>query len=169
MSIEVVRATVADWQRVRSLRLRALADAPDAFWALLADDEQKPDEAWQANLEAEDQITLLGVHDGVDAGLVFGARHHERVEEAGLYGMWVAPEARGTGLADALVHGIIDWARASGRDYIRLDVNDTNIAAQRLYARCGAEPSGRRDAFPPPRDHITEHELVIRLTDRAAD
>lgn len=170
MVIEVVRAGVDDWERVRAVRLRALADAPDAFWTLLEDDEQRPPESWKVHLRSDGEISLLGMHEGRDAGLVWGAPHHShlgeepsQIREAGLYGMWVAPEARGTGLAEALVRGVIEWARDAGFTVLRLDVNDTNVAAQRLYARCGFEPTGHRDQFPPPRDHIHEHELAIHF------
>jgi ribosomal protein S18 acetylase RimI-like enzyme len=171
MAIEVVRATVEDWERIRAVRLRALADAPDAFWTLLEDEQRRPAVEWQAHLASEDEISLLGLHDGQDAGLVWGARHHSHIgddqpdglDDAGLYGMWVAPEARGSGLAEALVRAVVEWARETGYSSLRLDVNDTNVAAQRLYAKCGFEPTGHRDQFPPPRDHIHEHELAIHF------
>lgn len=171
MAIDVVRATVADWERIRAVRLRALADAPDAFWTLLEDEEQRSPESWQAHLRKDTELSVLGLYGGQDAGLVWGAPHHSHIgeelhevpEEAGLYGMWVAPEARGSGLAEALVRTVIDWARQTGYSVLKLDVNDTNLAAQRLYARCGFEPTGHRDQFPPPRDHIHEHELAIHF------
>jgi ribosomal protein S18 acetylase RimI-like enzyme len=164
VGIQVVTATVDDWQRVRAVRLRALADAPDAFWTTLEQDTSRPDQLWRDHLELTTHVTLLGVLDGVEEGMVWGMPHHANRGEAGLYGMWVAPEARGTGLAKALVEAVIVWARRSGYGVIRLDVNDDNVAAQRLYAQCGAVPTGRRDTFPPPREHIQEHELLIDLS-----
>jgi GNAT superfamily N-acetyltransferase len=151
------------WRRARAVRLRALHDAPDAFW-VTADEESATTAAqWRRRLASPDAATFVASRDGVDVGLVVGARHREHDGDAGLYSMWVAPEARGHGVAAALIVAVIDWARVAGYRSLRLDVGDWNADAVRLYARMGFEPTGTVAAFPAPRNHITEHERAFDL------
>jgi ribosomal protein S18 acetylase RimI-like enzyme len=108
-------------------------------------------------------VTFLAVVDGTDAGLAVGAPHHNIPGDAGLYAMWVAPDARGRGVGTALVAAVVDWARAAGHGCLRLEVADDNAPAVRLYERAGFAATGRRGHLPPPRDHITEHERALVL------
>ncbi len=84
-------------------------------------------------------------------------------EDAGIYGVWVAPSARGRGVGDALLATAIEHARAAGHPRAVLDVGDHNTAAQALYARHGFRPTGRTGSLPEPRTHVTEHELARDL------
>jgi ribosomal protein S18 acetylase RimI-like enzyme len=68
----------------------------------------------------------------------------ERV--AGLYSMWVEPEARGTGIAPAIVAAIVDWAREGGYPVLGLGVTTSNARAIALYERLGFVDIGQR--FP---------------------
>ena len=151
------------WQRVRTLRLRALADAPDAFWMTLQEERAKDGSRWLRQLARRDAATFIAHEDGRDAGLAVGAPHHEHAGDAGLYAVWVAPEARGRRVGELLISAVIDWARSAGYQRLRLDVGDSNEPAVRLYARHGFRPTGTRSRFPPPRDHITEHERALDL------
>ena len=54
--------------------------------------------------------------------------------------MYVAPEHRGTGLADALLNGVIESARQSGIRRIRLRAGSPQPEALRFYTRRGFEP-----------------------------
>jgi len=151
------------WERARAVRLRALRDAPDAFWVTAEDEAETCEEEWRQRVSRPDAATFVSTRDGADVGLVVGARHHEHGGDAGLYSMWVAPEARGRGAGTALVRAVIDWARAAGYPLLRLDVADTNENAAALYARIGFQPTGTVGTLPPPREHITEHERALDL------
>lgn len=159
--VEIARPT--EWSRVRAVRLRALRDAPDAFWSTFDEERDDPPEQWRERLARADAVTFLGVVDDADAGIAVGAPHHADPDDAGLYAMWVAPEARGRGLGDALVAAVVSWATDAGYPILRLEVADANAAAVALYARAGFAPTGAVSRFPPPRDHVTEHERARRL------
>lgn len=62
----------------------------------------------------------------------------------------VRPEARGQGLASALVVEALRRFRAAGGDHVMLDVNVNNLAAERVYARLGFEVIGRRARYEAP-------------------
>jgi ribosomal protein S18 acetylase RimI-like enzyme len=161
-AIRFDRLAVGDWERYRSIRLRALQDAPNAF-ARTHDEEAafSPDK-WRARL-AGHSITVIAVSSNVDVGVVSGATWQDRDGYAGLFGMWVADAARGRGVGDGLVKAVVNWARQSGYKYLALDVTDTNASAIALYARLGFEPTGACGRLPHPRDHITEHERRLTL------
>ena len=161
----IQRSTPDDWQRVRAIRLRALADAPDAFGTTLAEDEARPLAEWRERLTRGGSATFVAtqVEGGADVGLVTGAAYDGRAGDAGLFGMWVAAPFRGRGVASALVDAVIAWARASGYHRLLLDVGDDNLAAIRLYEAKGFVPTGARGSLPPPRDHVPEHERVLFL------
>lgn len=166
MAVHIRRAGVDDLELVRETRLRSLADSPDAFWTTWAEAEAEPREVWSERLGAADRATFIGVREAgltLGGGLVFGAPHHDLPGQAGLYGMWVAPELRRGGLAGSLIHAVIDWARAAGYPRLLLEVGDANASAIATYTALGFAPTGRRGAMPAPRDHITEHELALDL------
>ena len=148
------------WQRARAVRLQALGDAPDAFGSTLTDELKMPDEQWQSRLAARDAATFIAALDDHDIGIAVGAPYDDA---AGLFAMWVAPEARGKGIGDALIATVVNWANENGFQRILLDVGDWNQSAINLYKRNGFEPTGHTGTLPPPRTHVTEHQRVLRL------
>jgi putative acetyltransferase len=56
--------------------------------------------------------------------------------------MYVRPEARGQGIADALMERLAEVARAAGRNLLRLETGDRQQAAIRFYARQGFQACG---------------------------
>jgi len=152
-----------DWERVRAVRLRALADAPDAFGTRLREDEARAPESWQERLSASSAATFLATLDGEDVGLAVGADYDGREGTAGLFSMWVAPEARGSGVGSLLVDAVVSWAREAAYARVVLDVADDNAAAIRLYERKGFERTGATGSLPAPREHIREHERALVL------
>jgi len=57
--------------------------------------------------------------------------------DATLFGVWVEPVRRRTGVGRELVEGVAEWARARGAQRLRLWVTDGNSAARALYLRSG--------------------------------
>lgn len=158
--LRIERLGPEDWQRLRAIRLRALADAPDAFSSLYAESAAEPDEFWHRRIVDPGFVQLLA-SDGRDLGMaVVGPG---RDGQGGLYGVWVDPSARGLGVGDALMRAAIEVARKAGYERIYLEVANNNAAAIALYARFGWEPTGVLGAMPPPREHILEHERVLVL------
>ena len=159
--IEIERLSVDEGRRLRTIRLRALADAPDAFGSTYAEVAVRPLEIWPKQLQ--EIATFVAVKGAEDVGLVRCASDEQNDETAWLISMWVAPEARGQGVGDALIDAVIECARSSGAIRLLLDVGDHNEQAIALYARKGFEPSGATGALPAPRNHLREHQRELRL------
>ena len=86
------------------------------------------------------------------------------VENAARIGsLWVAPEARGTGVGESLIDAVVEWARSGGFVELHLEVSDDNGSAIALYRRRGFEPTGAVGTLPPPREHLRTHQRILKL------
>jgi ribosomal protein S18 acetylase RimI-like enzyme len=76
-----------------------------------------------------------------------------------VWGMWVAPAARGRGLGRELAQRVVDWARERGAATVRLDVTDTEAArpAAALYRSLGFAETGERN----PLDSDPSLETIV--------
>jgi ribosomal protein S18 acetylase RimI-like enzyme len=137
VSIEIRALTADEWPQFRQLRLAALAEAPHAFGARLADWQGDNDREarWRARLSIPGSYTIIALHHGEPAGLASGVPAEDHAIE--LISMWVRPEARGAGVGDALIREIERWARAGGAPVLKLAVMPDNGPAVRLYTRNG--------------------------------
>ncbi|MEM8824186.1 MAG: GNAT family N-acetyltransferase [Pseudomonadota bacterium] len=86
------------------------------------------------------EIRFVAASDG-DAVLGTGALAL-RDDYAEVKSMFTAPEARGRGVADAILRHLIDLATCEGRPLLRLETGVGLDAAHRLYARHGFTPCG---------------------------
>jgi RimJ/RimL family protein N-acetyltransferase len=127
----------SDAQHFRSLRLEGLCSCPEAFAASWDAEVLQPIEWFRERLERNvvfggwrDASTLVGVA-GLHVSDAAKSSHKGK-----LWGMFVLPEARGAGLATALLTHIIEHAKSVVEE-IHLSVVTTNSAAVRLYARAG--------------------------------
>ncbi len=147
--------------RLRTIRLRALQDAPDAFGTTFDESSKNDEEAWVKQLA--ELPTFIAVKDGRDVAMVRCACDKETADTAWLISMWVASEARRSGVGSALVDLVVTWARANGMNRLLLDVADLNAPAIALYEAKGFKPNGKSGSMPPPRQHIREHQRELRL------
>ena len=142
----VRRLRPEEWRELRALRLRALADAPDAFGAILAEEAIEPDASWQHRASSPDRVVIVAEVSGRFVGMASGGRAPFDEPAAGLYSMWVEPAVRGTGVADAIVAAVVEWAREAGYPVLGLGVTTSNARATAFYQRQGFVDSGQR--FP---------------------
>ena len=147
--------------RLRTIRLRALRDAPDAFGSTAEEVAARPPESWAEQLST--LPTFVAVIEGRDVGLVRFDPDEESAETGWLISMWVSPEARGAGVRGALIDALVESATSLGVAQLELDVGDYNAPAIALYSSQGVEATGETSRLDPPREHILEHRLVLKL------
>lgn len=136
-----------DWETYRDVRLRALRDAPEAFFRTHAEESALPADEWAARTstmaESTDSSAFLAVDmAGVAAGMAGGWR--TTPERTVVWGVWVAPERRGAGLAAALMSAVEEWAADGDAHELMLEVADGNVRAAAFYERLGYRPNGAR-------------------------
>jgi ribosomal protein S18 acetylase RimI-like enzyme len=131
--------TVDDWPVWRAVRLAALTDAPQAFRVSVAEWDRGGEDEWRARLALPGAHNVVAFLDGRPVGLARGLPGEGGCE---LRSVWVAPRARGHGVADRLLAEIESWALRTGADAVRLAVFSDNVAAIALYERHGYVPAG---------------------------
>jgi ribosomal protein S18 acetylase RimI-like enzyme len=146
MSVTVRRVRADEVDPMRDLRLRALQDAPLAFGSTYAREAAFERELWQQRTRenAAGERSIAFVLEPW-AGMAVGAIHDDEPGIAHLYGMWVAPEARGAGAGRALVEAVIAWATERGATRLTTSVEESNAMASALYTRAGFIDTGRRE------------------------
>ena len=134
--INIRRLTSADAAAYRNIRLAGLSETPEAFGSTFERENTQP-LAWFCDRLRDSQVfgafrstELLGV-----AG--FRGRNGEKERHKGLlWGMYVRPNARKTGVGRQLVEAVIDYAR-DRVEVIQLSVVSGNERARRLYGSLG--------------------------------
>jgi ribosomal protein S18 acetylase RimI-like enzyme len=138
--MDVRRVQIGDWEALRDLRLRALADSPDAFATTHAEASARPERWWRdwtaASAAGDGQAMFLAWDGGRPIGIagVFGSP-----DRFDVISMWTEPGSRGRGVAAALLRAAIAFA---GSAPVFLSVTETNEAARRLYERHGFVATG---------------------------
>jgi ribosomal protein S18 acetylase RimI-like enzyme len=164
MTVDVRQLGANDWAVWRDLRLRSLADAPDAFCADF-DAESARSETWWMDLVASTVAHPRGALwcaeiDDEPVGIAFS-----RIDGGGVLhvgSMWVAPEGRTAGIGRALVESMLAWGRSGGASSAELWVTVGNGHAELLYERTGFTDTGDRDELRPDSD-LTIARLVKDL------
>lgn len=128
----------------RTLRLRALKEHPDAFgasWGWYAGlSETDSREHFAARQGPRSQVWGAFMEDGPLVGTVgmYCDDGPKMAHRAHIWGMYVAPEARGQGIGERLVEAAIAFAEGiDGILQIHLAVTSHNLAAKQLYERLG--------------------------------
>jgi GNAT superfamily N-acetyltransferase len=113
-------ALADDWRDLLFEHFSRTVGSPAVLW-LLAWDDSRP-------------VGLLLMEHHVDSPLF---RHRRWAELAAIY---VAPEQRGSGLAQRFLEEARRWAAARGLDRIQLYVTASNARAKAFYANAGFQP-----------------------------
>lgn len=153
--MDVTRLGPADWERFREVRLASLSESPEAFGSRYADWVDAPAERWQSRL-SQVALTLVAQEGTNVVGVVSGQPVGESWVE--LISMWVAPAARGTGVAGRLIGAVVEWAADQDRTTY-LMVRSDNFRARRSYERAGFVDTGVPEGWPA--DEPPEHRMEL--------
>ena len=143
-----------------AFRLEGLRLCPQAFGATLEEESRFT----EAEVEAQffggpDDFVLGAFKDGGELVGVVGLQRQARLKRrhsAHVWGLFVAPGTRRTGVARALLDELIDRALTiEGLDQLDLGVVVGCDAARRLYLACGFNPYGVE-----PRAHKQDAKLL---------
>lgn len=157
---DVRRVHPRDWRALRETRLRALADAPDAFATRYEEARERPDEWWSdwaaRSADGDGQAMFLAWEGPATVGLAGTFVEDGR---RWLISMWTDPAARGRGVGRALVEATVAFARAAGSSELFLQVLEGNEAAYSLYRSCGFANAGEGE----PHDDRPTHVMRVAL------
>jgi len=177
MSDVTVRALGEDdWEAFRAIRLAALTDAPDAFAASVDDEQGYDEDFWRLRLRRSVRLVAESVAESKSEasakaprqlGVVsLGQGKDEERRIAEIFGLWVAPEARGTGVATQLVEASAARARQDGRTHVSYWVGTDNGRAVAFASGIGFRPTDfRRPMRVASDDGEEEIAMVLPLGD----
>lgn len=143
--------SMGDFAQYRAVRLRALAEHPEAFTSSAEEEATPEGDARIARRLAPSPAAphdgVLGAFDGETlvgtVGLVVDMRAKTR-HRGHVVGMYVVPERARRGVGRALVDAQVERARAiPGLDSLALTVTAGNDGARRLYEGAGFAVVGR--------------------------
>ena len=156
MDVTVRRIRPDEGPLLKQVRLAALVDSPSAFAKTHAEESAYDEAEWTRRAtessNGADGATFVVEVGGEVQGLVGG----RRLDGAELVSMWVRPEARGTGAAEALVDAVVAWAAGP----IELWVTQGNDRAIAFYRRMGFVEIDDVELLPPGPCH---NEVRMRL------
>lgn len=163
--------TADDWEVWRDLRLRALADAPEAFASTLEREQGFTPAQWRTRVadagDAEDLAAgpAVLVHAG-DVPVGMGGGYRDEPGMLHVVAMWTDPAWRGRGVGRLVLDTLRAWADQRGLS-LHLDVEAENHVARRLYESYGFTATGHRRPLRPGSTYSCER-LLLTGPDRGA-
>jgi ribosomal protein S18 acetylase RimI-like enzyme len=159
---ELVRIGSELTTEYRAVRLRALQDTPFAFGSTYEREVRLTEEEWTvraARCSGGSDVGFLARCDEGYAGLALCFVDAEDASVGQLISMWVAPEARRSGVGRMLIDAIVVWAAERGVKTIKLMVTSVNDGAMEFYRRNGFAMTGKTEPYPND-DRLIEYEMV---------
>jgi GNAT superfamily N-acetyltransferase len=156
-----------DLAAYRALQCFGLTERPDAFADTIELDAARPDEVVAAML-ARGEVWGAFVDGRLLAKIMldcppYPAFAHTRW----LHGVYAHPDARGGGVAEALVRAAFDDARAAGAIRFLLWVSEVNAPARRFYEKLGFRETGRIPAGIKVAGRLADDLLMCMAADGA--
>ena len=141
-SFKIRQLRASDAPAYRELRLEGLRDHPEAFGASWEDEEGRELSTFVDRINSNVIFGGWSENSTLAGAVAYAVPTAQKVSHKGIiWGMYVRPDAQGTGLAANLTSRIIEHAR-SRIEVLQLSVVASNLAAIRLYKRLGFSQYG---------------------------
>lgn len=131
--------TAEDWASFRDVRLKALVDSPQSFGITYAEAAANAASVWQQRADGPGPVVVA--YRGERPVAMGGLHAPKDSPEAFVWGMWVEPESRGSGLGADVLKELLAMAAQMDRSVL-LHVTEGNVGARRLYERHGFVSTG---------------------------
>lgn len=163
MSEITVRALAEEeWDQYRTVRLSALEESPEAFAATVEEENGYDEDFWRERMRRSQR--LLAEVDGRSVGVASVGRAQQDAERvAELFGLWVTPSARGSGVATQLVRAGAATAREQGRTHLAYWVGSDNGRAVAFASGFGFRPTDSRRPMHVKQSEDDEEEIAMVL------
>ena len=144
--MEIRKATLADFEQIKGLKLEAKASEARYNTSLrpLRDNRESYFSYLRNDLTSEDRSVLIATEDGEPVGIITGQIHTTlpiRVlrKQGHISNLFVASGHRGKGVATSLVGELLRWFREKGIRDVRLEVYRGNAPALKAFRKLGFE------------------------------
>lgn len=156
----------------QALRLRGLQECPEAFASSYEEEVATPIAEIETRLQPKPDSAIFGAFEESRLCALVGVQREGMVKLAHksfIWGVYVAPEARGRGVGAAIVRHALSYAASLlGARQVNLRVNTRNTAAVALYKRLGFIEYGlERDYLIVNGVPQDEYQMVCRVASAA--
>lgn len=160
MTISVLNA--GDWQRYRDVRLSALKESPQSFTASFEEEAARDESYWRDRMVRS--LRFLAQSGETPVGVVSLGRDEDDPGVGEVFGLYVTPQARSTGVSWRLVQSVTDRAREEGMRQIYYWVGTENAIAIAFAANFGFRPAGERRATRLVNENLGDQEVAMVLS-----
>ena len=151
----------SEWSLYRDIRLRALTESPRSFTATLADEADRDEQFWRDRMTRS--YRLLAERGELPQGIVSLGPDEQDPAQAEVFGLYVVPEARSTGVSWRLVEATADLAIQAGYTQLYYWVGTDNARAIGFGKNFGFLTTDRRRPAHPSDFHQGEDEIAMVL------
>ena len=151
-----------EWEQYRAVRLSALEESPEAFAATLGEEQAYDEAFWRMRMRRSQRLVAENAEQAVGVASV-GQADDGNPRVAELFGLWVAPDLRGRGVATLLVQAGADVARGQGRTHLAYWVGTDNGRAVAFASGFGFRPTDTRRPMRVRGGEAEEEEIAMVL------
>lgn len=151
MACDIRELVASDAAAFQALRLEALLECPSAFSSSHEEERGLSLDVVAKRIVARPECCVLGAFGKAQLVGIVGLRREQPRKlshKAFIWGMFVAPHSRKSGIGRSLVSiALASAARMPGVRQVNLGVNAANVAAVALYEALGFKPFGLERGF----------------------
>lgn len=152
-----------DWAAFKDLRLEALRNHPEAFGSSFEEESERTEAEWRAGFNTCHMFGCFADNRLVASAGYFIYSSLKMRHRAVLFAMYIKPDNRKRGIADALVKAVIAHARKRVTQ-LHLTVVTTNQTALKLYQKNGFKIYGTEPKALKIGDQTyDEHMMVLEF------
>lgn len=156
-----------EWEAFQALRLRSIADMPEAIYPTYEEERSRSPEQIRARITRTEHQLVFGAYQDEELVGIAGLRREALLQvahKAILWGVFVHPDRRGGGIARRMLEALFEHARGIGVRQVHLNVNVANPRASALYRSMGFVSYGREpDAMQVGGRYYDEELMLLRL------
>jgi len=143
---------------LRTVRLESLLDSPQAYGSTYRECLEWSNRRWRQ--VAREWNYYLAERSGRSVGIASGGLNDRYPGTRWLYGMYVTPTARASGVAECLLDAVQEWARGQGAASLYLHVAAPMLRARAFYEKVGFAATG--DVVAMERDPSIELATMVK-------
>ena len=150
----------SEWSLFRDVRLGALAESPGAFTASLAEESDRGEQFWRDRMTRSHR--LVAERGGVPLGIVSVGPFGEDPTAAEVFGLYVVPDVRGSGVSWRLMEAAAAQAARDGNVQLYCWVGTNNGRAIGFASNFGFRSTDdRRPANSPDAEDGDEQIALV--------
>jgi len=159
--VKVRILTEDEWPEYRELRLAALRESPHAFLDSYDVEVAYEEDRWRSRMRRA--ARLLATRDGGSVGIASVGVVGADPTVADIFGLWVDPAERHTGVAWALMEAAVDLAARQGLTQLHYWTGNENMRAIAFASNFGFLLSHYRRPARVPTEGFGDQEVAMVL------